>query len=305
METATPNDSGEAPRTPTPVLDEEMSVRMDTPMAELSLTEDEMRSDYVHPSFFTKKGVIIQFVNGNCPGTTSMIGGIRLSITDIRKIPAYIFKYKQQIKAHAVRSLLRHFKEMQCGLGATEALCSDDYGLAFSVASLSLNGIALNPGSRNEGPLFYCHCPALLGPTMIKDADWQQGIDADVTYVINAYVHLLPQHQRRCFILWKAKEDKAAAMATPSPDPKSASHAASQAAKKPKMTPVPSTSGTRPAALTSRSAADQAAMSTEIGDLKRELAKIKGQLIPSPALPATKPPRWPSKDVLAELPEDL
>ena len=89
METPNPN-IATASCSESPVLDQEMTISVQPPMAELCLTEAEMRSDYVDPSFFSKKGVVIQFISNNCPGTTSMIGGIRLNLEDIRKVPAYL-----------------------------------------------------------------------------------------------------------------------------------------------------------------------------------------------------------------------
>ena len=55
----------------------------------LELEQSEIECCFFDESFFTKKGVVLQFINNNCPGATSLIGGLRLALTDIRKVPAH------------------------------------------------------------------------------------------------------------------------------------------------------------------------------------------------------------------------
>ena len=57
-------------------------------------------------------------------------------------------KYKRLIKQHAVHALMQHFKEMQCAVGATEELNTDDFGMTFTVATVTGHGALLNPGKR-------------------------------------------------------------------------------------------------------------------------------------------------------------
>ena len=305
METSTSLTNPKASRSAPTVQDEDTTMGTAPPMAALKLTDEEMKSDYVHPSFYTKKGMIVQFINGNCPGTTSMIGGIRLSLTDVRKAPAYVTKYRQQIKSHAVKALNRHFRDMQCGLGANEALCPDDFGMSFSVASLSHGGIQLNPSKRSEAPLFYCVCPALLAPALIKNSDWDKGMlesDVDEAYVLNAYIHLLPLHQRRTYMITKAKEDLAASQAAKGTQAQQI--IAATVAKKPKIAAQPTAGNSKASApLMSRSAADK--FIAEVEMLKKEITRLEGQAIPSPPLPPSKPAVWPSRDTCPDLPDDL
>ena len=119
-----------------------------------------------------KKGVIVQFINGNCAGSTSLIGGIHLAVMDIKRVPAYLSKTKHQLKIHVMRYLNAHFQSMQCCIGATESLCAEDYGKSFSVASVSLTEAALNPSKRNEGPLFFCLYSGLMEPVTTILSDW-------------------------------------------------------------------------------------------------------------------------------------
>jgi hypothetical protein len=53
----------------------------------LELERQEIECCSLDGSFFTQKGVILQFINNNCAGATSLIGGLRLALTDIRKDP--------------------------------------------------------------------------------------------------------------------------------------------------------------------------------------------------------------------------
>ena len=83
-----------------------------------------------------------------------MVGGVRIGLLDVRKAPAYVSNHKMAIKAHGVKMLQKHFQDTQCSAGAGELLCNDDYGISFSVASMSVSAMALNPTRRNKGPMF-------------------------------------------------------------------------------------------------------------------------------------------------------
>ena len=173
------------------------------------LNPSEIMSDYVSPSFFTRKGFIIQFVNNNAKWSPTLIGGFRTVEKDVRKIPKFISINKTVIKKVAVKVLTRHLEETQCGVGATELLCDDDYGMTFSLASLTPQGRNLNPSGRHEGPLFYCLFSGLCEPCYI---DQTPGEGVDSAHVVNCYIHLLPSAQRRNSIIAKIKEVQVEAM---------------------------------------------------------------------------------------------
>ena len=264
-----------------------------------ALTEEEKRSDYVDNSFFTKKGILVQFVNSSCPGSTSMIGGIRLNLEDVRKAPAYLTKYKQQIKSHGIKFLTTHFQSMQCCIGATETLAPEDYGMSFSVASMSMQGTLLNPNKRHEGPLFYCLFPALIQPVLLCSEHWEYGIAHDEAYVLNAYINLLPKNQRRSHVILQAREEHALAEAS-----KAAPGYAATLAKKSKFSPQASTPNkVHPMAV--KAANEKSAMLDEIHHLRKEMDKMKRAPLQSPHLPKTKPLVWPAKDTCPELPAEL
>jgi hypothetical protein len=145
-----------------------------------------------------KGGMIIQFINLNCVGATNLIGGIRISLDDIRRIPAYFARYKSMVKLHTLRFLGHHFREKQCSTGATETLVADNYGLLFTMASLSPQGITLNPSKRSKGPLFFCIFPGLTECVFLKDDDKEE---VEYAYVVNAYIHLLPTGQMRSVVI--------------------------------------------------------------------------------------------------------
>jgi hypothetical protein len=91
---------------------------------------------------------------------------------DIKKVPAYQTKNRRQIKQHTVKALMKHFWEMQCSAGAAETLGLDDFGMTFTVATVTGHGALLNPGKRQEGPLLFCHFPALVDPVVLTHTDW-------------------------------------------------------------------------------------------------------------------------------------
>jgi hypothetical protein len=264
-----------------------MSETVQEPSKELKklyLEDATLECEYVDSTMLQKKGgTIIQFINSNCAGATNLIGGIRISLDDVRRIPAYLARYKNTVKLHALRFLRRHFQENQCSTGATETLTADDCGLSFTMASLSPRGITLNPSKRSEGPLFYCIFPGLTEPVFLKD-DGEE--EVEYAQVVNAYIHLLPTGQRRSVVIQRAKDEatKKAAEPTP-PNP-----------KKPRMQPY------RPDL--------QSTMSSLVNEVR--------QLRAPPPTPPTPPPhqqfpelprghhiQWPPADNIPDLPDDI
>jgi len=189
-------------------------------MRNMQLADAEVMCAYVDASLYQQTGVVLQFVNSNQPDSATIIGGMRLKIKEIRKVPAYLAKYRQRIKMHAIATLQRHFLETQCPAGVTETLCPDDYSISYMVASLSDAGRRLNPSGRNEGPLFYLLYPALVEERYLY-------LETDGTpsssHVINVYIHLNEAVRRRTAVLKrhqgevKKKESAAKALAHKKP----------------------------------------------------------------------------------------
>ena len=283
---------------------EEDQQTSDEPMASTNflkpLKEQEVLCDHVHESMLKKTGIIVQFSNSNAAGATSMIGGIRLGLTDIRKAPSYVARNKQLLKQHAMRMLQRHFNDTQCAAGAGEPLTADDFGLTFSLASVSRSAAALNPSRRDEGPLFYCLFSGLTEATSLEEVNWNDGRVSEVTYFINGYIHLLPQSQRRYRVIHKIKMDAS----TKDED--------ELKAKKAKMADLadgarhyPNDGPSRNYSLSTRTYNDRR-LQEEIDNLRKELAALRAQPALNPVLPKSKG-KWPPKDPNQgpDLPDDL
>ena len=114
-------------------------------MPQTVLTPEELTSDLVSPSIYERRGFIIQFVNNNANCSPTVIGGVRTSERDVRKIPNFLTINKTTIRNLAVCTLNRHLRDTLCGTGATEFLSDEDYGISYSMASLSPRGSTLNP----------------------------------------------------------------------------------------------------------------------------------------------------------------
>jgi hypothetical protein len=161
------------------------------------VVEDEHRSDLVDDSIFDKKGILVQFLNSNCTGSPHVFGGMRLAILDIKKVNAYLAKYKRLIiKQHAVKALMRHFSKMQCSARAAKTLGLNDFGMTFTVATVTRHGALLNPGKRQEGPPLFCHFPSLVDPVVLTHTDWGTNTEGEAVHVINCYIMLPPPHAR-------------------------------------------------------------------------------------------------------------
>ena len=275
----------------------------DEPMVPTSfrepLKEQEVLCDHVHESMLRKTGIIVQFSNSNAAGATSMIGGVRLGLTDIRKAPSYVARNKQLLKQHAMRMLQRHFHDTQCAAGAGEPLTADDFGLTFSLASVSRSAAALNPSRRDEGPLFYCLFSGLTEATSLEEVNWNDGRVSEVTYFINGYIHLLPQSQRRYRVIHKIKMD---ASSKDEDDMKAKKARMSDSADGARHYP---NDGPNRGYNVIRTFHDKR-LQDEIDNLRKELAAIRAQPALNPVLPKTKG-KWPPKDPNQgpDLPDDL
>ena len=82
--------------------------------------------EYVDKTHYSKKGCLVQFINTNCAGSSSVIGGIRLGLTEAEEIPSYISKWKQHLRLHGIKMLARHLIDTHCPTGAGETLFPED-----------------------------------------------------------------------------------------------------------------------------------------------------------------------------------
>lgn len=172
---------------------------------ELKIASKEVVCQYVEKTMIQQTGTLLQFINLNSTGSTTMIGGTRIGVTDIRKVPAYLARNKALIRQHAVYTLTEHLLETQCPAGALEALSHEDYSISFAVATISEEARRLNPVGRAEGPLFYCAFNNLVRPIALY-----QGGCSMMAHVINVYIMLLDPPKRRSAVIKKAREEEAA-----------------------------------------------------------------------------------------------
>ena len=277
----------------------------------LELEQADLECAFAEESFFHNKGVILQFINNNCTGATSLIGGIRLHLDDIRKIPAYLDRNASRIKHYAILCLDRHIKANQCATGAGETLCHDDYGISFSLASVSPRGMMLHPSKRQEGQLFYCLYPGLNEPFFLGTNP--DGTD-DVAHVVNVFIHLMPIGQRRTAVLLKLERENPPPTLCPMLPTASA------------PVPIPTHGGKRqrgshgshpyhnanhrdqnqgsyrrqPAPIQDTSAQ----FYQRIDALEKDVQTVRSLQLPNPPLPVATTPIW-RKDGAPELPADL
>lgn len=258
--------------------------------ASLGLKESEVRSEYVCPSLVQNQGVVIQFINQGCPNTATIIGGMRLEITEIEKVPRYLSLYKGFIRKQAALHLHRHFVDARSPIGAGEAVCDNDFSLSYSVASLSPRGSLLHPSKRSEGPLFYCLFPGLVEQVFLC---YKPDMSPDMAFLINCHIHLLPHPLRRHNVLKRIQAAAQGAAPAPAKKKVMVTPAASGYSKPgPKSRKMVSTVVSRdPLAKKNQK---------EIANLKKQVAAI------NPPLPAPKNKDWITDDVKAPtMPENL
>ena len=264
------------------------------------LETSEFACEYIDPTIYQKGGVILQFCNTNASAHATIIGGIRLALSDIRKVPAYLHKYRQNIKKIAVRTLTRHLLDSQCSVGLHETLSLEDYGMTLTVATLSQRARQLNPQGRGEAPLFYCLFPGLLEPTVLManpDGTYQTG------HILNLYIHLLPAHHRRVVLARKQTDKGEVELPAEGPSNKK-SRPAYEAAPRPQVgyPPYPDNRG----AYNERRQNYDNTINHKINQKVEEMVnkKLTTASLASafPPLPATKAPSWNTED--DELPEN-
>ena len=174
-------------------------------MHHLHLNDVDVRCEYVCSTLYKHNGVLLQFINSASIGSSNVIGGIRLKMSDITQLPAYLARYKTKVKAQAIRHLHRHLLDTQCPLGLGEELTTDDYGVSFTVATLTLRAGYLHPYERKEGPLFYCLYPGLVEPVFLR---YLENGEADMAYIINVYINLLEPNKRRSALAVRLQQEE-------------------------------------------------------------------------------------------------
>jgi hypothetical protein len=202
-----------------------------------------------------------------------------------------------------------------------ENLTIEDFGIVFTLASVSPSAIRLNPLQRTEGPLFYCHLPALVDPQPVIHANWGTNTDGLAVHLVNACITLIPPHQRRNVMIRKEREEKATAVAvaaaaaitTPQTRPiiLPATGYTGTIPRKPKTNSAHSTLGTQsrpapyPPKSQQRSLHDSVVLREEMSHLHSLINRVQSQIIPSPPLPTPRTPLWPQENQGPDLPDGL
>jgi hypothetical protein len=270
----------------------------------LELEQKELECSFTERSMFEKKGVILQFLNNNCTGATSLIGGIRLALDDIRKVPAYLDRHANRIKHYAVVCLDRHIKANQCPIGAGEYLAQEDYGISFSLATTSPQGAAMHPAKRQEGQLFHCLFPGLNQPIHL-------GVNPDGTddyaHMVNVFIHLLPAGQRRTHLLRRMDRGELTPPTGLTPIDIPSKRLKDSAYSSPNNSGHGSGSGRSPSTFRKSQTPvhdSPAKFQKRLEAMERDLNCVKGMQLPTPPLPITAPPVW-RRDGVPTLPDGL
>ena len=194
----------------------------------------------------------------------------------------------------------KHLIANQCSVGVNEALSPEDFGLSFSIASLSPRALTLNPNGKAEGPLFYAAYPGLTEEVFLGTND--DGTH-DSAHLVNVYVNLLEPNKRRHLVLRKIREDKAKSEAEATNTPPN---------KKPRVIMMGAQSVRRPyQQYQDRPFYDRPNTMEELKSVKESLTDLSQEVrrlnaAPSdPALPESKPIPWPPADTVPELPDDI
>ena len=183
----------------------------------LQLKEKDIICDFVPREMITKKGIIIQFLNSNSSGATTMVGVTRIGLSDPRKVPAFLQRNVGIIRQHAVTALQTHFKMTLCSSGALENLSPEDFSISFSWASLTEAGRSLTQHGKPDLALGYGLLDQYVQPILASRNDPYP------VCVLNAFVQLQDPSRRITTVIKKAREDEAN-RANPPPSKRHAPH---------------------------------------------------------------------------------
>ena len=124
---------------------------------------------------------------------------------ELHPIPSYLEENGPTLKNAAILQLQRHLLRNASPVGTGESVTSDDYGMSYTVASLTDVAKQLCHGQRYEAPLFACFAPSWVQQVPLS----YLGNDRyDCAYVLHAYISLLPIASRRREILRKQQEQR-------------------------------------------------------------------------------------------------
>jgi len=169
----------------------------------MQLNPKDLVCEFLDESMIAKKGIILQYINSNSSGATTMIGVTRIGLTDQRKMPAYVARNVSIIRQHAVAVLQRHLRLTQCATGVLEQLCPDDFSISFSWASLTPAGRSLTQYGKPDLGLGFAMCEGYVAPMMASASD------PEPVCVLNVYIQLQEPSRRSSAVLKRAKEDDA------------------------------------------------------------------------------------------------
>jgi hypothetical protein len=134
---------------------------------------------------------VLQFVNNNCPGATSLIGGLRLGLDDVRKVPAYLEKIgSAQALRYQVPGQAHKSEPVLCGSGREAHI--DDYGISFSLATVSQRAACLTTRRDRRGSSSTASSQACWNRSSWDQPGWTD----DFAHVFNVFIHLMPGSQR-------------------------------------------------------------------------------------------------------------
>ena len=176
----------------------------------VSIRPKEIVCDSLPMEMITKKGIILQYLNSNSAGATTMIGVTRIGLKDPRRMPAYVERNLSIIRQHAVAALQRHFRTTLCSTGVLESLTPEDYSVSFSWASVSPIGRALTLHGKPDLCLGYALCEQLVAPV------WVSRDDPEPTHILNVFIQLQDATRRSTSVVKRAREEDAA-RSNPSP----------------------------------------------------------------------------------------
>lgn len=182
----------------------------------LQLRNKDVICDFVTKEMVTKKGIILQFLNQNSAGSTTMVGVTRIGLADPRKVPSFLQRNVAIIRQHAVAALQSHFKLTLCSAGILESLSPEDYSISFSWASLTEAGRSLTQHGKPDLALGYGVCDQYVQPILASRNDPYP------VCVLNVFIQLQDPSRRSTTVIRKAKEEEAL-KANP-PPPKKASY---------------------------------------------------------------------------------
>lgn len=159
-------------------------------------------------------GLMIQFLNYNCPNQATVIGASRMPFYEGHRLTDYLSRNRNVIKGYAIRHLKNHFDLSMTHHGVGETITTDDFGCTYMIQNTT-SRYSLHPENRFEAGLWTADFDSLLTTIPLNTTSAHpDDVPSYMHFIlVNCYIHLNERGKRLSHVRERLQKEKAAAEA--------------------------------------------------------------------------------------------